>query len=94
MEIKTLANSESVIKKLESIRQEVTDKTQNGSTEEMSSNYTAVSRDGDTLEITENKSETKMSDAALANCSKQKLQQLLANEEITRQQYNKAMKNK
>lgn len=94
MEIKTLANGESVMKKLEAIRQEVTDKTKMGNTEDMSSNYTAVSRDGDTLEITGNKGGAKMSDAALANCSKQKLQQLLANEEITRQQYNKAIKNK
>lgn len=45
--------------------------------------YTAVSKDGDTLEI---------SDVKLASCSKGKLKQLLQNGQISKQQYEKAMK--
>ena len=74
-------------------------------------NYAAVSKDGDTLEISENsknnegdsskiiinednnkKSEVRMTDAALAKCSKVKLKQLLQNGEISKQQYEKAVK--
>ncbi len=48
-------------------------------------NYTVVSKDGDTLEL---------SDMALAKYSKSKLKQLLQNGKISRQQYEKAIKRK
>ncbi len=54
-------------------------------------------QDGDTLEISENmanKCAVKMTDAALAKCSKGRLQQMLATGQITRQQYTKAVKGK
>lgn len=64
--------------------------------------YTAVSKDGDTLEISKevhadqtiaaDSVTLKMSDAVLKNCSKEKLKQLLQNGKISRQQYDKAMK--
>lgn len=75
--------------------------------------YNAVSKDGDTLEITNNKennnpnnnkitiledgiskSTTKMSDAALQKCSKVKLIQLLHDGQISKLQYDKAIKAK
>lgn len=75
--------------------------------------YTAVSKDGDTLEISEDtktgnskenkhgiavnnsaKNAVKVTDAALAKCSKSKLKQLLQNGQISKQQYDKALKKK
>lgn len=65
--------------------------------------YTAVSKDGDTLEISgeggkkNQKTEAsesvriKLSDAVLKNCSKGKLKQLLQEGRISRQQYEKLM---
>jgi len=49
--------------------------------------FLTYNRDGDTLELT-----TKMTDANLARCSKEKLMQLLSSKKITRQQYDKAIK--
>lgn len=69
----------------------------------MSSDYSAVSKHGDTLEISEisnkgsknsetvNKIQPKMSEVVLKNCSKEKLKQLLKDGKISRQQYNKLM---
>ena len=71
--------------------------------------YTAVSKDGDTLELSEgsanktsqkvkiaetdeNNPASRMTDAALAKCSKSKLKQLLSTGKISKQQYEKAMK--
>lgn len=58
--------------------------------------YEAVSRDGDTLELSGKKviAETggQISDAVLSGYSKSKLRQLYAEEQISRQQYERAMK--
>lgn len=58
--------------------------------------YTAISKDGDTLEISMKSAgnTTKMTDAALAKCTKTKLKQLLSSGQITKQQYEKAVKGK
>lgn len=78
-----------------------------GSSEtETKMSYKAVSRDGDTLEISEKPAintgkvtisdavssvtSTKYSSAALAKLPKQKLKQLLTDGQITKQQYDKA----
>lgn len=67
-------------------------------------NYTAVSKDGDTLEIdkrlnfrvqkteSEAKENLKISDASLAKCSSTKLKQMLQQGKISKRQYDKAMK--
>lgn len=55
--------------------------------------YTAVSRDGDTLEISSRQPKqqmTKYSDAALRNMPENMLRTLLANGQITKQQYTNA----
>lgn len=69
----------------------------------VSSAYSAVSKDGDTLEIsgvgnTESKTikveervQSKLTEAMLKNCSKEKLKRLLQDGNISRQQYNKIM---
>lgn len=64
--------------------------------------YATVSKDGDTLTLSENyKAEgmqnkdtiaLKMTDAVLAKCSSSKLRQLLQQGKISKQQYEKAMK--
>lgn len=54
--------------------------------------YSAVSKDGDTLEIGVEGDIVKISDASLRNCSKQKLNQLLHNGKISKQQYDKVVK--
>lgn len=49
-----------------------------------------ISKDGDTLEL----SKTKIPDAQLKSCSEARLKQLFKNGEISRQQYDKAMKDR
>lgn len=57
------------------------------STDNDSKSFTAVSKDGDTLEIG-----VKINDTTLAKYSKARLKQLLSNGQITQQQYIKAIK--
>lgn len=62
-------------------------------------NVTAVSRDGDTLEISSDNNNskgimTKIPDASLAKYSKIQLQKMLKENKITKQQYDKAVKGK
>ena len=52
--------------------------------------FDQISKDGDTLEL----SKQKISDAMLSGYSEARLKQLFQNKEISRQQYDKAMKNK
>lgn len=85
-----------------------TDNNPNSSAMETRMSYKAVSRDGDTLEISEKPESntgkvtisdavssvvsTKYSNAALAKLPKQRLKQLLTDGQITKQQYDKAAK--
>lgn len=55
-------------------------------------NYDAISKNGDTLELSEKGK--KMSDNILIGCSEAKLKQLYANKEITKQQYDRIIKKK
>ena len=52
--------------------------------------YDQISKDGDTLEI----SKPKISDVMLSGYSESRLRQLFSNKEISRQQYDKAVKSK
>lgn len=54
--------------------------------------YDAVSKNGDTLELST--SGKKLSDSMLAGCSEAKLKQLYTDKEITKQQYDRIMKMK
>lgn len=68
-------------------------------------NYSAVSKDGDTLELSGaekkeqqkavviDKVQPKMSEAMLRHCSKEKLKQLLHDGKISQQQYDKVVNN-
>lgn len=79
---------------------------ENTKVEKLESNdkYTAISMDGDTLEISEDSDKQKvnigkktnviLSEASLKKCSKEKLKQLLTEGKISRQQYDKIVNNK
>ncbi len=60
--------------------------------------YTAVSKDGDTLELSSSainsSSSDTISDTELATYTESKLRQLLSSNQITRQQYEKAISGK
>ena len=71
------------------------------SSETEPSRYDHITKDGDTLKIsTESKLKANsnakilISDASLANFSKSKIRQLYSKKEITKQQYDKALKSK
>lgn len=98
-DIQSLSTSTAAMKREEKTATEI--ETQNR-------NYSAVSKDGDTLEISETGKNDKnkvtvtentdvqngsqMTDAALVKCSKVRLKQLFQKGKITKQQYEKAMR--
>lgn len=63
-----------------------------GNPPEIKKNYKAISKDGDTLELSKRNTSLRYSDAALSKLSAVKLKQLLADEQISKQQYDKALK--
>ena len=95
MEIKNRMKNGIAVKKQEMKMAESTKgQTEEPGYERRGVEYAAISRDGDTLEISKGRGIGELPDAILAKYSKQKLKQLLINRQITRQQYDKAMKNK
>lgn len=62
---------------------------------EKAARYECVTKDGDTLELSASgKTKIAISDASLANSSESRIKQLYSRKEITKQQYDKALKNK
>lgn len=75
------------------IKEETPEKS--SSSREKTAGYEHVTKDGDTLELsTAGKSKIPISDAQLASFSESRIKQLYNRKEITKQQYDKALKNR
>ncbi len=77
----------------DSPKEETLDKS--NSSKEKAAKYERVTKDGDTLELSAaGKTKTPISDVSLADFSESRIKQLYSRKEITKQQYDKALKNR
>lgn len=89
----TLADYTAQAKTADSPREESLDK--NSPPQEKAAKYERVTKDGDTLELSAaGKTKIPISDASLASFSESRIKQLYIRKEITKQQYDKALKNR